>query len=135
MYLSSIINEKEERVFVAKKVLVVQTDQAQLAALSQLLQKQGYEIQTATDGEEAWSLFQQQPPGAVVSALRMPNLDGIGLLKRIRAHITDTNKTPVILLSTPGYSDYEADAKTHGATAYLYLPLQDVGELARWIGV
>jgi len=119
----------------AKKILLVQSDETQLAALTKLLQPHGYDIQSASDGEEAWSLYQQQPPGAVVSALRMPNLDGIGLLKRIRTHISDTNKIPIILLSTPGFSDYEADAKTHGATAYLYLPLQDVTELVRWIEV
>jgi two-component system chemotaxis sensor kinase CheA len=119
----------------AKKVLLVLSDETLLAALSKLLQTQGYDIQTASDGEDAWSLFQQQPPGAVVSALRMPNLDGIGLLKRIRAHVTNTNQTPVILLSTVGFSDYEAEAKAHGANAYLYLPLQDLTELVRWIGV
>ena len=118
----------------AKKILLVQSDQAQMTAFSQLLQAQGYEIQTATDGEDAWSLFQQQPPGAVVSALRMPNLDGIGLLKRIRNHPSNTNQIPVILLSSTGFSDYEAEAKSQGATAYLYLPLQDATELVRWIG-
>ena len=118
----------------AKRVLLVQSDQAEMAALSQLLQAEGFEIQGATDGEEAWSLFQQQAPGAVVSALRMPNLDGIGLLKRIRNHPTETNQIPVILLSSTGFSDYEAEARTHGATAYLYLPLQGATELVRWIG-
>lgn len=115
-----------------KKVLLVQSDQAQLTTFSTLLQAQGYEIETATDGEEAWSRFQAQPPGAVVSALRMPNLDGIGLLKRVRARPSDD--TPVILLSTPGFSDYETEARAHGVTAYLYLPLQDAVELVRWIG-
>lgn len=112
------------------KVLVVQDNETLLRDLAALLKGSGCEVLTATDGEEGWAAFVTHEPKAVISAVRMPNLDGVNLLRRIR------NKTPdvkVILVANTINPDTEQEVRSLGVTAYLPLPIQDPATLIRLI--
>ena len=113
-----------------KKVLLVETDPQLMTQFVAALRGAGHEVITATDGEEGWSMYQQYSPDAVITALRMPNLDGIGLLRRIRGKM---NNTPVYLLATESGRDSEPEAHSLGVTAVAYMPIQDLTLLSRWV--
>ncbi|MHB8624664.1 MAG: response regulator [Aggregatilineales bacterium] len=117
----------------AGKILLVEDELTILNQLKALLQAAGYEVLTASDGEAGWTIFLQNSPSAVVSALRMPNLDGLALLKRIRNR---DQKLPVVLFADVGEGgpDTEAEARAMNVSGYVQLPVQDARDLTRWFG-
>ncbi len=105
-----------------KKVLIIQDNQTLLRELAAIMQQASYDVKLASDGEEGWAVFVTHEPDAVISAVRMPNLDGISLLRRIK------NKTPdskVILIASATNTEAEQEAQALGVTAFLYMPIQD----------
>ena len=65
-------------------ILVVDDEQGMREFLTVLLEHQGYRVIAASDGEQALQLIVHQPPDLVISDVRMPKVDGIGLLTGIR---------------------------------------------------
>jgi two-component system, chemotaxis family, sensor kinase CheA len=81
-----------------------------------VLQRAGYRVLTAPDGESAWSLLQREQVDLVCSDVEMPHLDGIGLTERVRARGL---AVPVILLTSLGAeADRERGAQA-GASGYV----------------
>jgi CheY-like chemotaxis protein len=82
----------------APLVLIVEDDPAMRALLELLLEHAGYAVASAGDGEEALCRLWLTTPDAVVSDVRMPRLDGLGLVRRMRQ--TQRLRTvPIILFS------------------------------------
>jgi two-component system NtrC family sensor kinase len=67
------------------KVLIADDDGVSRKLLQGYLQKWGYEVVVATDGAEAWTLFQQGDFPLVITDWMMPEMDGPELIKKIRA--------------------------------------------------
>lgn len=67
------------------KILVVDDDSISRRLLQSYLEKWGYEVQVARDGSEAWRLFETGQYPMIITDWMMPELDGPGLLRRIRA--------------------------------------------------
>jgi len=67
------------------EILLVDDNRQGLIARKSLLQELGYNITTATNGDEALELFSQQHFDVVVTDFKMPRMDGVELIKRIRA--------------------------------------------------
>jgi len=64
-----------------------------------ILERAGYEVRTAADGEEALARLVEAPADLVLTDLEMPNMDGFALVEAIRSH--DTLSTlPVVILTT-----------------------------------
>lgn len=62
----------------------------------------GFDVRTASDGEEGWAAIQQRKPDLVITDCQMPRLDGLGLAKRI--HDTpETTGIPVLMLTGKGF--------------------------------
>ena len=80
------------------RVLVVDDERQIVEFLGALLEDEGFEVQRAYDGEEAWERANREQPDLVISDVSMPRLDGTALLNRIRAAPALCN-TPVILMS------------------------------------
>jgi signal transduction histidine kinase len=72
----------EER---AMKILIADDDPVSRRLLQNYLQKWGYEVTAAQDGAEAWRLFEADSFPMVITDWMMPELDGSGLIRRIRA--------------------------------------------------
>lgn len=70
-------------------VLVIDDDEAIRRVLSLTLQDAGYQVWTAADGEEGLEVFREVQPELVITDLRMPGLDGIAVLKEIKAQYPD----------------------------------------------
>jgi CheY-like chemotaxis protein len=69
-----------------KKVLIAEDDLVSAKVLSTLLQRLGYQVAIARDGDEAWQLFAAEPVRLVVSDWMMPGTDGLTLCNKVRAH-------------------------------------------------
>jgi DNA-binding response OmpR family regulator len=77
------------------RILLADDEQAIQTMLSYPLQKEGYDVVRASDGEEALARFGEQPFDLVVLDVMMPKLDGLEVCRRLRA----TSTVPIIMLT------------------------------------
>jgi len=108
------------------RILVVDDEVNARTALLELLRDEGYSVEMAADGFKALGKMEEFAPDLVVTDLKMPGMDGIELLGRIRQSDADL---PVIVMTAFGEGDIAAGAMRAGARHYLSKPV-DVGELA-----
>jgi CheY-like chemotaxis protein len=80
----------------AARVLLVDCSRRGCAARKTILKEQGYVVDTAPGGEEAWELFQKNHFDVVVTDLKLTGIDGLELIQRIRSADSPAG---VILLS------------------------------------
>jgi DNA-binding NtrC family response regulator len=84
-----------------------------------LFEDEGFEVQEASDGQEALERVEQHAPDVVLSDMRMPRLPGLELLRRLRSLVPDV---PVILLSAVEDLATAVDAIKEGAFDYQAKP-------------
>jgi len=108
------------------KVLLVDDESAITDNLSPFLERAGFEVRVAEDGEAALNKMVDYSPDLLVLDVLMPRLDGREVLRRMRSA---GNWTPVILLTQVGESSERAMALEEGADDYLNKPY-DPHELA-----
>ena len=89
-----------------------------------------YEVRTATDGEEALTSVRQQRPDLLLSDVMMPRLDGLGLVRQIRADATLAD-IPIVLLSARAGEEASVEGLEVGADDYLLKPFSSRELLAR----
>jgi CheY-like chemotaxis protein len=119
---------KKEEVL-AVRVLLVDDNAGGLTARRMILADHGYGVETALSGEEAWDIIQDHQFDVVVTDLRMGGIDGVELIRRIRA--TDA-PTRIILLS--GFIDcLGLTAQSTGADELINKSNKEVPELLRAI--
>lgn len=82
----------------------------------------GYNVIEARDGQDALTKL-TQPLGMVLTDLNMPVLDGIGLIKRLRAHPT-CKYVPIVVLTTESETAKKQEARAAGATAWIVKPFR-----------
>jgi len=100
------------------KVLVVDDEPQITRVLRTVLSSQGYQVQTAAEGEAALSTFNEFRPELVITDLYMPHMDGVELCRRIRALST----VPIIVLSVKGEERTKVEALDSGADDYVTKP-------------
>jgi two-component system chemotaxis response regulator CheY len=104
------------------KTLIVDDQQTMRMLVRSGLQQLGFrELQDATDGETALKVAAQWPPDLVISDLNMPKLDGIGLLRAVRAY-PPTAKVAFIMLTGQGERDVVQKAIQCGVNNFLIKP-------------
>jgi CheY-like chemotaxis protein len=109
------------------EILLVDDNRQGLIARKSLLQELGYNISTATSGDEALELFAQQNFDVVVTDYKMPRMDGIELIKRIRGAQTGAR---IILLS--GFVEpLGLTEQSTGADVVIVKSAGEVGQLTR----
>ena len=82
----------------AVKILLVEDSETQLKFLKEGLEEHGFEIETATNGSEAYKKVYSYTPDIVVSDIMMPAIDGYHLCRMLK-NMEETKKIPVILLT------------------------------------
>lgn len=110
------------------KVLLVDDEEAIASNLAPFLERAGFTIEVASDGEEALRLVADSAPNLVVLDILMPGLDGREVCRRLRAA---GDWTPVILLTQVGESTERAMALEEGADDYLNKPFDPHELVAR----
>ena len=104
-------------------VLVIDDEEGMRDFLSFVLQTEGYQALTAAEGQEALKLMERDNIDAILTDLKMPGMDGIELLRRIREY--DGNAVVVIMTA---YASLQSalEAMKYGAYDYLLKPFDDV---------
>lgn len=103
------------------KVLLVDDEQSILLMLSTILSKEGYQVATARNGQEALKVLERETFDYVISDLSMPVLDGLGFLREYRQQGWDM---PVIIMSAYGTVESAIEAIQAGAFDYVFKPFQ-----------
>jgi len=116
----------------APRVLVADDDEDILALVGNVLAKAGYDVTKASNGAEALERVRSVRPRVAVLDVAMPELDGVEVLRSLRAD-PETSDIPVILLTARAQ---EADVKlgyAEGASKYLRKPFspRELVELVR----
>src|SRR5580704_11954961 len=111
------------------RILLVDDNARGLTARKMILADHGYGVETALSGEEAWEIFQKQQFDIVVTDLRMGGIDGVELIRRIRAKDAQAR---FVLLS--GFVDcLGLTAESTGADELINKSNKEVPELLRAI--
>lgn len=105
-----------------KKVLIVDDERPILEILDLSLTSEGYEVLTAENGEKALEIFEKQRPKLVLTDIKMPGIDGIEVLKRIKK-IDD--QVEVIVITGHGDMNTAVAALKYGASDFVTKPLRD----------
>jgi len=106
------------------KVLIVEDEPHALLGLAELISSWGYRTETARDGIEGWEKVLAFDPAIVITDLKMPRLDGIGLLTKLTEKSSGlTAKPAVVLLTAMGSIQLAVDAMKLGAYDFLQKPV------------
>jgi two-component system chemotaxis response regulator CheY len=107
-----------------KMILAVDDSATMRQMVSFTLKSAGYEVLTAIDGQDALAkLSGPQAVDMIITDLNMPNLDGIELIRQVRAMPTYRFK-PIILLTTESDDLKKQAGKTAGATGWIVKPFK-----------
>ncbi len=104
------------------RLLIAEDEERLRRLLQMLLSTQGYDLTLAADGAEAWEHFQAGHFDAVITDLRMPNMDGLTLLKKIKEQ---SSCTPVIVITAFGSIENAVEAMQAGAIDYVTKPFEE----------
>ncbi len=109
------------------KLLVVDDEKNLRMVVQKELGRQGHDVETASDGEEAWEAVEAKDFDVLLCDINMPRLDGLGLLRRVR----ERSQTPpeVIMLTGQATVESAIEAMKLGAYDYLTKPYR-LNELA-----
>ena len=107
----------------AKKILIVDDSSSVRTVARMALREKGYEVAEAGNGQEALQVLQVDRCHLVISDVNMPVMDGISLLKQIKAH-PNYKFTPVIMLTTEAGEDKKQEGRAAGAKAWITKPFQ-----------
>ena len=105
-----------------KKILLIEDDPLIRTTMSSFLKDHGFETIVAEDGGEGLHLFASQQPDVVLTDLRMPIIDGLEVLAKIRKKSPDT---PVIIVSGMGTMADAIESLKLGAWDYITKPIPD----------
>ena len=109
-------------------ILLVDDEAAIIDNLAPFLERSGFQVKTASNGEEAIAAIQDESPELVVSDVLMPKMDGRELLRTLRR---GDNWIPVILLTQVGEAFERAMALEEGADDYINKPFEPHELVAR----
>jgi DNA-binding response OmpR family regulator len=103
------------------RILIVEDDPDLRRILSFQLLSEGFAVQTAEDGEQAFRIVQQEMPDCIILDLMMPVMDGFNFLKRIRT-LDRTAEVPVIVLTASQDERHRRKTDQYLANAYINKP-------------
>ncbi|MEX0865321.1 MAG: response regulator [Acidimicrobiia bacterium] len=112
----------------SERVLVADDDPDILTVVKINFELDGFEVDTAVDGEDALQKATTNPPNAIVLDIMMPRMDGLTALHRLRSQASTAN-IPIILLTARGLPEDRVRGLELGADDYITKPF-DITELA-----
>ena len=109
------------------RILVVDDETIVREVVERYLVREGYNVLTAGDGEDALRLAREETPDLVVLDLMLPKVDGLEVCRRLRAE----SSTPIIMLTAKGEETDKIVGLTLGADDYLVKPFSPRELVAR----
>jgi DNA-binding response OmpR family regulator len=107
-------------IMTSQPIVVIDDDRSWVEATGDLLREEGYEVQTALDGEHALALLDNTRPCVVIMDMHMPRLSGLDVLRELRQQRSDL---PIIMVSADDQSSVMAEAMNQGASLFLRKPV------------
>ena len=114
----------------AGSILVVDDDLSARQALSQLLEREGYEVRCAPSGQTALLFVGEEPPDLVLLDIRLPDVDGFEVCRRLKED-AGTRAVPVIFLSAREMTEDKVKGFAAGGADYITKPFHAEEVLAR----
>jgi DNA-binding response OmpR family regulator len=90
------------------KVLLCDDEVHILRAAEIKLCRSGFDVQCASDGQEAWEIIQRSRPDMLITDLQMPRVDGLELCRRVRENPA-TRDLPILMLTAKGFEQVHRD--------------------------
>ena len=115
------------------RILIVDDDEGVTQTFARMLRLEGYQVRTAVTAETGLREAERTHPDAIILDLRMPLLDGLGFLRRLRA-IDEQRSTPVAIVTGDYFLDDSVSEELRDLGAELRfkpLWLEDLVGLAR----
>jgi CheY-like chemotaxis protein/MinD-like ATPase involved in chromosome partitioning or flagellar assembly len=106
----------------AEKILIVDDDVETLRLVSMMLQRQGYQVVTASNGSQAITLTNAENPDLIVLDIMMPDLDGYEVTKEVRSN-PKTSHIPILMFTAKSQVDDKVIGYEVGADDYLTKPI------------
>ncbi len=111
---------------VSATLLIIDDDEVVRESLAAYLEDSNFKVLQALNGLQGLQIFESEQPDLVICDLRMPQIDGLELIRRIRQ---TASETPIIVLSGAGVMSDAVEALRLGAVDYLIKPLEDLAVL------
>lgn len=111
---------------VSATLLIIDDDEVVRESLVAYLEDSNFKVLQALNGLQGLQIFESEQPDLVICDLRMPQIDGLELIRRIRQ---TASETPIIVLSGAGVMSDAVEALRLGAADYLIKPLEDLAVL------
>ncbi|MHB8742660.1 MAG: response regulator [Sulfuricaulis sp.] len=102
-------------------ILTVDDTASMRQMISFTLNSVGHDVIQASDGKEALKLLMGKKVDLVIADVNMPNMDGIALVKSLRA-LVDYKFTPILMLTTESQESKRQQGKVAGATGWIVKP-------------
>jgi two-component system chemotaxis response regulator CheY len=121
------------------RILVVDDSPSMRTVIRAVLEDDGYEVAASEDGEEALASFQATTPDLVITDIYMSRMDGLTLVRGIRA-LPACRFLPILVLTTEAGEEMKQRGRAAGATGWIVKPFEPdqlrevVGRLLRLRG-
>ncbi|MEK7280712.1 MAG: response regulator transcription factor [Nitrospirota bacterium] len=113
-----------------KRILIIEDEQDIVRLLTHYLQKEGYTLQTATDGVSGLQLARKDIPHLIILDLMLPEMEGLEVCKRLRMD-HKTSALPIIMLTAKGEESDKIIGLELGADDYITKPFSPKELVAR----
>ncbi len=111
-------------------VLLVEDEPSQREILTYNLSAEGFEVITATDGEEALTLVDEMPPDIILLDWMLPRVSGIEVCRRLKSR-TETRQMPILMISARSEEVDRVRGLETGADDYMVKPYSVLELMAR----
>ena len=105
----------------SKKILIVDDEQMTTELAKTFLEKHGFDVVIANDGEEAISIAHDQKPDLILLDVLLPTIDGFEVCKKLKEH-PSFKDTPILMFTAKGLSSDAERGKAAGADEYIIKP-------------
>jgi two-component system, chemotaxis family, chemotaxis protein CheY len=103
------------------RVMAVDDSKTMREMVSFTLRGAGFQVSEAEDGRKALAALEAAPADLIITDLNMPNMDGVTLIRSLRAD-PRFRATPILMLTTESDPEKKAQGKDAGATGWLVKP-------------
>jgi len=104
-----------------KRILVVDDEENARIGLSKLLEREGFEVESVSNGYEALNYLNQREVNVIVTDINMPEMNGITFLKELNKNFPASN---VIMITAYGGVESYIEAMNLGAFEYINKPIK-----------
>jgi len=128
--LDCVVSPEDKVAAPRSRILVAEDDEMIRVVIRRLLEREGFEVTLCGDGSSALRAVYENSYSMILSDVRMPQLDGFELLRRVR-ELPDAERTPVVLLTSMGKEQDVHRGFELGADDYIVKPFSSSELLSR----